>query len=158
MHALQPRRTDTVLEDPQLLAADCAIRTPSRAGQRGESFHGIFEGNGNGNGKLIETQVYEKLTSIPAISYRHMRSTRRHGALGAQQETPGNTHAVCDSGRQVAALIVDAKRKLEMPIATSTIREIRENAVKVGLQGEAVSPRYLPVEEALDEVGAGVRR
>ncbi|KAL5384307.1 hypothetical protein DPSP01_005454 [Paraphaeosphaeria sporulosa] len=98
--------------------------------------------------------VFDMLTSIPAISYRLLRNSYAHIPDTAPTEPPGNAHAICDIGRQLAVLIADAQRKLEMPIATSTIDEIRKNAEKVGLKDEAAAPTYLPAEEPLDEVSA----
>ncbi|KAL5371424.1 hypothetical protein PMIN02_012827 [Paraphaeosphaeria minitans] len=107
--------------------------------------------------------VLGKLTRIPAISYRLIRNSHAHvadpAALGSSASASGNAHAVCDIGRQLAVLIADAQRKLEMPIALCTVEEMRRNAENVGLKDEAVAPNYLPVEEEwMGEVDAVGRR
>jgi hypothetical protein len=106
-------------------------------------------------GRLSTCQVFETLTSIPAISYRHMRSSPyTHTPDAAPGNSSGNAHAICDVGRQLAALITEVRDKLEKPIAASTIEEIRLNAEKVGLKGETAG--YLAAEEPLDEVSSAL--
>ncbi|KAJ4355897.1 uncharacterized protein N0V89_003922 [Didymosphaeria variabile] len=101
--------------------------------------------------------IFEKLSSIPAISYRHMRTIYPQTPDAEPANPSGNAHAICDVGKQLTAMITDVLDKLEMPISDSTIKIIRENAEKAGLKNEAANPHCFPPEEPLDEVSAAVR-
>jgi hypothetical protein len=80
-----------------------------------------------------------------------MRSTSyTHVPEAAPGNSSGNAHAICDVGRQLAAMLAEQRDKLDEPIAPSTKEEIRRNAEKVGLDAEATD--YLSAEEPLDEV------
>ncbi|KAL1605292.1 hypothetical protein SLS60_004840 [Paraconiothyrium brasiliense] len=100
--------------------------------------------------------IFEKLSSVPAISYRHMRTIYPHTPNADSAKSSGNAHAICDVGKQLAAMTTDVLNKLEMPISDSTVEVIMENAGKAGLKNEAANPQCFPPEESLDGASAAM--